>query len=105
MQSAQDGLSPYIQEVPFQESSIEFVMNVPGGYVRSNEEIRRNLISQVTHSVRWEQSVLAMKEAGIELFIEIGCGKTLTGLNKKIGIQHAISVEKIGDLELVHATT
>jgi [acyl-carrier-protein] S-malonyltransferase len=99
MQSAQDSLTPYIQKASIQDSQIGFVMNVPGDFVKDVAEIRRNLASQVTQSVRWEQGILAMKQAGIEVFLEIGCGKTLTGLNRKIGVENALSIERPADLD------
>ena len=43
------------------------------------------LIKQVSNSVRWQQSVEAMVEDGVDTFIEIGPGRTLAGFNKKIG--------------------
>ena len=103
MQSAQDGLAPFVERAPLIESEIEFVMNVPGGFVTNLEEIRRNLIAQVTQSVRWEQGIEAMKANGVDFFLEIGCGKTLSGLNRKMGITAMSSIEKVTDLELVHA--
>ena len=100
MQSAQDGLAPYIAKAAIKDSNVGFVMNVPGNYVHSIEEIRRNVTSQVTHSVRWDQGIRAM--TGIDLFLEIGCGKTLAGLNKKIGVAaQTISIEKVEDLERI----
>jgi [acyl-carrier-protein] S-malonyltransferase len=100
MQSAQEGLAPLIAAAPIAESAVGFVMNVPGDFVHSTEEIRRNLTKQVTHSVRWEQGIRSM--AGIELFLEIGCGKTLAGLNKKIGVAAvSLSIEKIEDLDKI----
>lgn len=103
MQSAQDGLAPFVERVSLADSEIAFVMNVPGGFVINKEEIRRNLIAQVTQSVRWEQGIEAMKAAGVDFFLEIGCGKTLSGLNRKMGITSMSSIEKVTDLELVHA--
>lgn len=103
MQSAQDGLAPFVQGAPIQESEIEFVMNVPGDKVSSQEEIRKNLIAQVTQSVCWEQGMQAMKD--VDLFFEIGPGKTLSGLCKKMGITNITSIDKISDLELAHAIT
>lgn len=105
MQSAQEGLVPFIDRVSFKNSPIELVMNVPGNFVKTDEEIRRNLKAQVTQSVRWEQGIAAMKNAGVELFLEIGCGKTLTGLNKKMGVSSMSAIEKVTDLELAHAVT
>lgn len=104
MQSAQDGLTPYLEQIALQASPIRFVMNVPGDFAKE-DDIRKNLIAQVTKPVRWSQSIEAMKQAGIEQFIEIGCGKTLTGLNKKIGVPSMFSIEKVADLETMHAIT
>lgn len=103
MQQAQDGLRSSIESVSIAQSDIEFVMNVPGDYVTSVEEIRSNLILQVTQSVRWEQGIEAMKASGVDFFLEVGCGKTLTGLNKKMGILSMSSVDKVADLEVANA--
>jgi [acyl-carrier-protein] S-malonyltransferase len=103
MLSAQEGLTPWIEKAHFSTSSIDFVMNVPGNFIRTEEEIRTHLKAQVTQSVRWEQSIQAMKNAGVELFLEIGCGKTLSGLNRKMGISGISAVEKVSDLESVYA--
>lgn len=98
MQSARDGLAPFIAKAPIQDSPIDFVMNVPGNYVKDIAEIKRCLAAQVTESVRWEQGIRAMKD--VDLFIEIGCGKTLTGLNRKIGVETR-SVEAPADLDVL----
>lgn len=99
MQDAERKLSPYIQETILQKSTIDFVMNVPGDFVRTEESIRDNLIKQVTHSVRWEQGIRAIGQTGPDYFIEIGCGKTLAGLNKRIGVSApTLSIEKVEDL-------
>lgn len=105
MQKAQDGLKPYIDRAAIQDSEIGFVMNVTGDYAKGVDAVRRNLEAQVTQSVKWEQGIKAMLREGVELFIEIGCGKTLTGLNKKIGAASCCSIEKINDLESIHAAT
>lgn len=100
MQSARDKLAPLIQEVPLAITETSVVMNVPGDYVTSNEEIRSCMIAQVTSPVRWEKGIRAIDARGIDLFIEIGCGKTLAGMNKKIGVQApTINIEKVADLE------
>ncbi len=103
MQEAQDGLKPFIERANILRSSIDFVMNVPGDYVREN--VQEYLIAQVMQPVKWEQGICAMKREGIQLFLEIGCGKTLTGLNRKIGVPISESIEKIEDLESIHAAT
>ncbi len=78
-------------------------MNVTGSSHHKSEQIRRNLIAQVTRPVRWELCVRTMLSQGVELFIEIGPGRTLAGLNKRIGVPApTISVGKVEDLEKLH---
>lgn len=103
MQTAQKGLAPFIEQVMIEKSEIDFVMNVPGDFVKTHEAIRRHLIAQITQSVRWEQGIEAMKAADVEFFLEIGCGKTLSGLNRKMGITSMSAIDKVTDLELAHA--
>lgn len=101
MLSAQEGLAPFVAQAPFNEkTSIEFVMNVPGNFVETAEEIRKNLILQVTHSVRWHQGIQAIETKGADLYLEIGPGKTLTGMNQKIRTNApTLSLEKVSDLD------
>ncbi|MDN3506197.1 MAG: ACP S-malonyltransferase [Simkaniaceae bacterium] len=100
MQSAQDKLAPLIQAATLHESGIAVVMNVPGSLVESSDEMRANMTEQVTKAVRWQDCVEAMVESGIEQLIEMGPGKTLAGMNKRIGVKiPTVSVEKIEELE------
>lgn len=101
MQGAQEQLAPFLREAPLIDSSIDFVMNVPGDFVTSLSEVRSHLIDQVTHSVRWEQGILAIERRQIaELYLEIGSGKTLSGMNRKIGVSApTLSLEKVSDLD------
>jgi [acyl-carrier-protein] S-malonyltransferase len=100
MQTAQEMLSPFILCAPLQESFTQFVMNAVGDFVTSISDIRKYLIAQVTSSVRWEQGIRAMNRAGANVFVEIGCGTTLSGMNRKIGVSGEIlSIEKVSDLD------
>ncbi len=104
MKDAEERLRPHVQDAPLQASPIELVMNVPGDYVTDIQRIRDNLIQQVTHPVRWEQGIRRMCESGVELFVEIGCGKTLAGFNKRINeLIPTVSIEKVADLEQLNA--
>jgi [acyl-carrier-protein] S-malonyltransferase len=99
MSLAEERLAEYVHRAPFKESSIDLVMNVTGSAVKETPQIKENLIKQVTHPVKWEQSVRFMTQHGVDLFIEMGCGKTLTGFNKRIGVLvPTISLEKIDDI-------
>lgn len=102
MAQAERRLEEKILQVPLHQGSSKLVMNVPGAFVSDLKEIRHNMIKQVTSSVRWEQGIRAMEAEGVELFIEFGPGKTLSGMNKRIGVRApTISIEKVEDLELI----
>jgi [acyl-carrier-protein] S-malonyltransferase len=106
MRSAQDRLTPYLLAAPLQESSIQLVMNVPGNFVDSISQIREHLVAQVASPTQWEKGIRLMDKEGIELYVEIGPGKTLTGMNKKIGVKgQTVNIEKISDLENIHAAS
>ena len=100
MKRAEVQLAPFIENAALQSSSISFVMNVTGRSTNELDEIRHNLIKQVTHPVRWEQGVRALIGASVDLFVECGPGKTLAGFYKRIG-GHApfVSIEKIADIK------
>lgn len=102
MEPARQKLEPMLQDVALTKSEIDIVMNVVGQPVRDLNEVRSNLTRQVTSSVLWERGVRTMDEKGVMLFIEMGPGKTLTGMNKRIGVNgKTINIEKIEDLEKV----
>jgi [acyl-carrier-protein] S-malonyltransferase len=100
MKEAEQRLADYVMQVPLSESSVKLVMNVTGDSVVSLEQIRLNLIKQVTSPVRWEQGI---RTIDVDLFVEVGCGKTLSGFNKRIGVTApTISIEQPSDLDLLH---
>ena len=71
-------------------------------YVTDRNEIKGLLEKQVSHSVRWQQSVETMLSHGVDTFIEIGPGKTLSGFMKKISRNvKTVNIEKLEDLEKV----
>lgn len=105
MAQAEKRLEPYVTHATIKDSPIVLVMNVPGAAVKEIPQIRHNLIKQVTNPVRWEQGVRYMDAANADLFIEIGCGKTLSGFNKRIGVKAStINVENLKDLEALEKT-
>src|ERR1700688_549635 len=58
--------------------------NAPWGQTRHAADIVRSLVEQVTGTVRWRESILFMAQAGVTTFYEVGAGKVLTGLIKRI---------------------
>ncbi len=96
MQQAESGLALEVAKAPLKNSDIGLVMNVRGGFV-GEDEIRSLLVQQVTRSVRWEEGIRAMD---VDCFIEIGPGKTLSGMNKRIGVEvPTINIECVEDLQ------
>ncbi len=67
-----------------QYGSIPVVCNVLAAPIREPAEIRQRLVEQVTGTVRWRESVLAMVAAGVTNQVELGAGKVLTGLARRI---------------------
>lgn len=84
MEPAREALAQAIREIPFHKPICPIYQNVNAKAVRDPETIRENLIAQLTAPVRWTQSVQQMIEDGATEFIELGPGKVLRGLVKKI---------------------
>lgn len=100
MQHAKVKLEKPISELQLSQGSSKLVMNVVGDFVEEEQGIRKNLIEQVTHSVRWEQGVKAMDREDVDLFIEFGPGQSLSAMNKRIGVKApTISVDTVKDLD------
>ncbi len=84
MAPAQEELSKAIENTKFMKPICPIYQNVVAKAVTDPEEIKSNLNAQLTGAVRWTQSVKAMMEDGAESFVEVGPGKVLQGLVKKI---------------------
>ncbi|MBS4169188.1 ACP S-malonyltransferase [Parachlamydia sp. AcF125] len=100
MWEAEQRLAEHVRHAPLMDSPVPLVMNVTGSSANNLAEIRLNLIRQVTHSVRWQQGIEHICKNGIDQFIEFGCGKTLAGFNKRIGVPApTLSIETLADLK------
>jgi [acyl-carrier-protein] S-malonyltransferase len=84
MQPAADAMAEALAKVPVQAPSVPLVANVLATPIKDPSDIVNSLVEQVTHTVRWRESVLFMAQAGVTAFYEIGSGKVLTGLIKRI---------------------
>ncbi|HEX7970295.1 MAG TPA: ACP S-malonyltransferase [Stellaceae bacterium] len=78
-------------EVRLGESYVPLVANVTAAAVTDPVEIKRRLVEQVTGLVRWRESVLYMKQNGVDALIELGAGRVLSGLAKRIDRELAAS--------------
>ena len=84
MQPAQEEMADALSQTEISAPKIPIIQNVTAQPVDDAEMIRKNLIAQVTGSVRWRESVLYMGEAGVKTAVEIGAGKALSGMVKRI---------------------
>lgn len=84
MQPAQEKLAAAIEATKFKKAMMPIYQNITTTAVSDLEEIKKNLIAQLTGPVKWTQSVENMVKDGARSFIEVGPGKTLQGLIKKI---------------------
>ena len=84
MQKATNEMYQKIAETEFKKPSVDIVSNVTAQPLNNPDEIKKLLIDQIEKPVRWRESVFNMINAGINQFIEIGPGKVLSGLIKRI---------------------
>jgi [acyl-carrier-protein] S-malonyltransferase len=84
MQPAADAMAQALSGVTIRQPVSPLVSNVLAAPISDPDEIRRRLIEQVTGTVRWRESVAYMASHGVVRFFEIGAGKVLSGLVKRI---------------------
>jgi [acyl-carrier-protein] S-malonyltransferase len=84
MAPAAEVMEKALGETQMQSPSVPLIANVTAKPVSDAGEIRRLLVAQVTGMVRWRESVLAMVGAGVDTLVELGSGKVLTGLARRI---------------------
>ena len=102
LKGAGEKLVGVLADVELKEFSMPYVTNVTADYVTDISEIKELLGRQVHSSVRWQQSVERMIADGVDTFIEIGPGRTLTGFLKKINKNvTGLHIEKVEELEEV----
>ena len=84
MQPAADAMAAALSEVALKPPAAPVVANVVAGAIEEPEEIRRRLIEQVTGTVRWRESVSYMAREGVTDVFEVGSGRVLTGMVRRI---------------------
>jgi [acyl-carrier-protein] S-malonyltransferase len=99
MKSAQTGLKAALDRTEIRDAAVPVYANVTARPVRHADEIRSLLYRQLTSPVRWEESIASMVADGATTFTEIGPGKVLQGLVKRInGNVETCGFEKLGDV-------
>ncbi|HUN51179.1 MAG TPA: ACP S-malonyltransferase [Candidatus Sulfotelmatobacter sp.] len=100
MQPAADAMREALARVTLAPPAVPLVANVTAAAVSDPETIRQLLVQQVTAMVRWRESVLYLKGQGVATLVEVGAGKVLTGMNKRIDKELAsASVQSPAEVE------
>ena len=99
---AGEKLGKVLDTVEIHTPEIPYIANVTADYVTDAADVKPLLMKQVSSSVRWEQTIRKMLADGVDTFIEIGPGKTLTGFMRKIDKNaKAFNIEKLEDIDKV----
>lgn len=99
MESAKSGLKAALEKTSIRDTSIPVYANVTAKPVRAANEIRQLLNEQLTSPVRWEETIKNMAADGASVFVEIGPGKVLQGLVKRIRNDvETRGIEKLADI-------
>jgi [acyl-carrier-protein] S-malonyltransferase len=97
---AGEKLGKVLADVEIREIEVPYLANVTADYVTDKGQVKELLEKQVSSSVRWQQTIERMLADGVDTFIEIGPGKTLSGFMRKINRDvKTINIEKLADLE------
>ena len=101
MKEAAELLRLELDRVNFLSPEIDVVSNVTADYAKTPEEIKENLVKQLYSPVRWEESVKKIASSGVNTFFEIGPGKILKGLMRRIDADLKVyNIDKAQDLDL-----
>jgi [acyl-carrier-protein] S-malonyltransferase len=102
MASAAAAFAPLLDGLELSPPRCMVVQNFPGEAVSDPARIKANLAAQITGSVRWEQCVRTMLDAGVEALVELGPGKALSGFIKRI--DRRFPVYNVGDVDSLENT-
>jgi len=99
MQPAVDGMSEVIPPLDFHEPLIPIIANTTAQPVTTAEQVKAELINQLCHSVQWQRSIEYMIDDGVSTFIEIGPGRVLSSLSRRIN--RDVKTLNIGDAQAI----
>lgn len=98
LQGAGEKLNEELKKVEIRDSFVPYIANVTADYVTKKEEVKPLLASQVSSSVRWQQTIERLLADGVDEFVEIGPGRTLSGFVKKVNRDVKVSnIDKMED--------
>lgn len=100
LKPVEEKMAAELEKIEFKPALVPVVSNVTAEFVYEPEEIKRNLVVQVSNPIRWEQSIRRLISAGTGAFIGLGPGTSLSRLMKRIAPElDTRAVEKVEDLE------
>ena len=100
MKPAADVMFKAFQHVSIEKPIIKFINNGSAEFVDEPDEIKKKLTEQVYKRVRWRESILKVSKSNIATIIEIGSGKVLTGLNRRMKINQGLfNLSNMSDIE------
>ena len=100
MNKATNIMNSEILKLNFQDSLIKLISNVTAREIRNVDELKELLIKQIENRVRWRETVINMINNGVNQFIEIGPGKVLSGLVKRINKEVEINtINNVSDIQ------
>ncbi len=106
MQPAADGMSEIIRDISFRKPLIPIIANTTAQPITTVESVKAELLRQLCHGVRWQRSIEHMINKGVTTFVEIGPGKILSGLikriNKNVSTLNIGAAEAIKNIEAVY---
>ncbi|MCF6197783.1 MAG: ACP S-malonyltransferase [Hyphomicrobiaceae bacterium] len=97
MSPAAEAMQEALANVTINEPAVPLIANVLATPITSPDDIRQRLVEQVTGTVRWRESVVFMAQNGIETLYEVGAGKVLSGLARRI--ERSLETNAIGTPE------
>lgn len=100
MSSAAVQLKEFVEKVSFNNPTIPVISNCTGEPMEKSHAIRQELVSQIVSCVKWKQSISYMLDAGVSNFIELGPGRTLSNLVKRIS-DKPMTVKSISSLDAI----
>jgi [acyl-carrier-protein] S-malonyltransferase len=103
MQPAADVMREALSQVKISVPKVPIVANVLASAVTDSEAIRARLIEQVTGKVRWRESMMYLRDKGVDALYEVGAGKVLTGLARRFDGFEARSIGTPEELEAAAA--
>jgi [acyl-carrier-protein] S-malonyltransferase len=102
MERAATNLESWLRDIPFNDLKYPLVNNAEAEIINNGDAAKVSLVRQMQASVQWERSIRRLMEAGVDTFIEIGPGKVLSGLLKRI--DRSLNILNISDMaSLEHA--